>query len=307
MEVSAHAIFLDKLYGVKFDIGLFTNISNEHLDFFHNMDNYAHTKVAFFNKKYMKESVCNIDDFWGVEIAKKANIPVVSYGIYNPANIFAVDIKINIKGSNFFVNIDDEILEIDTGLIGEYNVYNILGCIGVAKLMGVDNNTIRIALKNQKPVDGRFNVFGLENNKKIIVDFAHTPDGFEKVLSLIKKLRMGRIITIFGCVGYSDSNKRMLMGKVANNYSDKLIITTDNIGEADFDMVVEDIKKGIDLDKDIQVIFDRAKAINMAFKDMRSNDTLVILGKGAETKQVIGKDVLEYSDLDVVKDLIKGE
>ncbi|MBQ3047433.1 MAG: UDP-N-acetylmuramoyl-L-alanyl-D-glutamate--2,6-diaminopimelate ligase, partial [Clostridia bacterium] len=307
MEVSAHAIFYNKVYGLKFDCALFTNITEEHLDFFGTMEDYVATKTSFFVKENVRECVCNIDDKYGVLIAKKNSIPTISYGIYNPANIFAVDIKMSIKKSSFFVNINDEVVEIESILVGEYNIYNILGAIGVSKLLGVGTETIKKALKKQKEVAGRFNVFALKENKVIVVDFAHTPDGFEKVLSLIKKLRKGKIITIFGCVGYANTQKRVAMGEIAGKYSDEIIITTDNIGNADFNATSKEIVTKVRIDCKVKIIEDRLEAIKSAYKNMSKNDTLVILGKGAEKKQVIkGRDI-DYCDIDVVKNLIKGE
>ena len=198
-------------------------------------------------------------------------------------------------------------INIDSHLTGEYNVYNILSAVGVAKLLGVDNKSIRNGIAKLKSVDGRFMVYSYSDNKKIIIDFAHTPDGFEKVLSLVKKLRKGKITCLFGCVGYSDSIKRRLMGEVASKYCDKIIITTDNIGNTNFDEVVEDISKGVPQEKLAHIIFDRPLAIKTAFEEMEKNETLVLLGKGTESKQVIGDKAIEYNEVGIVTSLLKGE
>jgi len=307
MEVSAHAIYYKKLFDVYFDVGIFTNLTNEHLDFFRDMENYSAVKKSFFTKKIMRECVVNVDDKYGVDIAKNSGVPCVSYGINNPSNIFAVGIKITINGTKFYVNVNDEILNISTNLVGEYNVYNILSAIGAAKLLGIANDNIIRGVKKLKNINGRFMVYQLPENKKIVVDFAHTPDGFEKVLSLIKKLRKGKIISVFGCVGYSDAAKRKVMGQVAVRYCDEIIITTDNIGLSDFKTINQDIKEGIANDAIVTEIFDRDKAIEYAFKNLQKNETLVILGKGCEDKQVIGDKKLDYCDIQVVENLLKGE
>jgi len=306
MEVSAHAIYYNKLYGVKFDYAVFTNVSNEHLDFFKTMENYINIKKSFFNKKNVKEAVVNIDDKVGVEIAKESSLPIVSYGIYNPANVFAVNIKVSIDGSEFVVNVNDDVFSIRSCLVGEYNVYNILASIACCKLMGIENRFIIKALKNLKQIEGRFIKYSRSLNRKIIIDFAHTPDGFEKVLSLIKKLRKGKIITVFGCVGYSDKYKRQEMGRIASKYSDELIITTDNIGFENFDVICRDIEDGISKGVSIK-IEDRKTAIGFAFDRMRANDTLVLLGKGNESKQVVKDQIIKYCDIDVVEGLLAGE
>ncbi|MBE5734890.1 MAG: UDP-N-acetylmuramoyl-L-alanyl-D-glutamate--2,6-diaminopimelate ligase [Clostridiales bacterium] len=306
MEVSAHAIYYDKIYGIFFDVGVFTNISNEHLDFFHDMDNYSRVKMSIFNKKYMKEFVVNTDDEYGIKLAKSSTIPAVSYGINNPCNVFAVNIKMSINGSDFYVNVNDDIIHIKTHLLGEYNVYNILASISVAKLLGVSNAVIEKGLKNLPQIDGRFMVYKTSQNKRIIIDFAHTPDGFEKVLGLVKKLRKGKLTVLFGCVGYSDAVKRTLMGKIASEYADKLVVTTDNIGNADFDQVYSDIVLGVDGGVEVIKEYDRAKAIADAYKAMTNNETLVLLGKGTEDKQVIKNECVPYSDVLVVEGLLGG-
>ncbi len=305
-EVSAHAIYYNKTYGINWDVAVFTNISEEHLDFFGTMDNYVNTKIDYFKSANIREAVVNVDDEYGRIIAKRGNIPTITYGLHNPANIFAVNMKMSIRGAKLVVNVDDDILDIRTKLTGEYNVYNIMAAIGACKMLGVDDNSIITALQNMKGVDGRFMVYTMPNNRKIIIDFAHTPDGFDKVLSLIKNLRRGKITTLFGCVGYSDTHKRTAMGKVASKYSDEIIISTDNLGTEDFDVVARDIKSGTTLHKVIAEIPDRARAIQFAIERMQPNDTLVLLGKGVENKQVIGDEVVPYSDVDEVKKCIRS-
>lgn len=305
IEVSAHAIYYQKIAGIKFDIGVFTNISNEHLDFFGDMENYAHVKKSFFSANYVKECVVNIDDDLGMQIAYDSDIPCVSFGLTRPANIFAVDIMTSIDIMTFVVNAFDDILRIKTYLIGDYNVYNIMASIGVCRLLGLNDNTIVQNLTKIRSIDGRWQTFDCENDKKIIVDFAHTPDGFEKVMSLIKSLRHGKITTIFGCVGYSDVKKRTEMGEIASKYSDKIIVTTDNICNADFEDVVNDIIKNITCD--FEVVEDRKNAISLAFSQIKSGETIVILGKGNERYQKIGNKKIPYSDIDVVKELLQNK
>lgn len=303
MEVSAHAIFYQKIAGMKFDIGVFTNISNEHLDFFGDMDNYAHVKKSFFSANYVKECVINIDDDLGMEIAYDSDVPCVSCGLTRPANIFAVDIVTSFDKMTFVVNAFDDILRIKSHLIGDYNVYNIMASIGVCRLLGLDDNTITQNIKKIEHVDGRWQVFNCQNDKKVVVDFAHTPDGFENVLSLVKSLRRGKITTIFGCVGYSDSEKRTKMGEVASKYSDKIVITTDNICDADFKNVADDILKNVSCE--YKIIENRKQAIIECFSQMVGAETLVVLGKGNEKYQKIGDKKIPYSDIDVVQSLIK--
>ena len=301
IEVSAHAIFYNKIAGLKFDVGVFTNISNEHLDFFKSMENYANVKKSFFFSSYVKECVVNIDDDLGMKIAYSTDVPCVSFGLTRPANVFAVDIKLSFDNMSFIVNAFDDIYGIKTSLIGDYNVYNIMASIGACRLLGVDDKTINNTINSIGGIEGRWMTFGFDSNKKIIVDFAHTPDGFEKVLALVRSLRKGKITTLFGCVGYSDSEKRIQMGQIASKFSDRIILSSDNPCNSSFDSIISDIKQGITCE--CVEIEDREKAIRFAFDNMIDNETLVILGKGAEKYQKVNGKYIKYSDIDVVNNL----
>ncbi len=306
LEASAHAIALNKLYNLKNEVCVFTNISNEHLDFFNTMEEYSKLKCGYVNNRLNKHMIINVDDEYGAKIIKDAKIDFSTYGIFNPASTFAIDIKTSMQGSSFVVNSEDNIMNIKSKLIGDFNVYNILGAICCAKFIGVDNSSIEKAIKKMNRVDGRFNVFELDENKKVVVDFAHTPDGFEKTLSLLRKLRKGKIIVVFGCVGYSDKNKRTMMGKVADSYADHIIITNDNICDAKFNDVNSDIIKGIEK-CDIEIIFDREKAVLKALRNLSVNDTLVLLGKGCESYQKINGKKVRYSDIELVNNFIANK
>lgn len=305
MEVSAHSIYYQKIAEIKFDVGVFTNISNEHLDFFGDMENYAHVKKSFFSPNYVKECVINIDDDLGMQIAYDADIPCVSFGLTRPANIFALDTVINFDYMSFVVNAFDDILRIKSRLVGDYNVYNIMASIGVCRLVGLDDESIVGGISNIQNVEGRWQTYDIGNDNKVVVDYAHTPDGFDKVLSLVKSLRTGKITTIFGCVGYSDSEKRTQMGEVSSRYSDKVIITTDNICDAKFEDIVCDIAKNIECE--YQIIENREQAISNTLNSLTKGETVVILGKGNEKYQKIGKEKIPYSDIDVVKKYIENK
>lgn len=304
IEASAHAIELKKMHGIKNELGIFTNISNEHLDYFKTMEHYSAVKTSYFKPENMKASVVNIDDEYGKKICVEAGSRCFSYGIANPAHSFAIDIETSMKGSKFVVNTFDNIINIESVLVGDFNIYNTLAAITAAKVLGCSNDVIKDAIKNMKPVEGRFNIFEHKNNIKIIVDFAHTSDGFEKTLGIIKKLRQGKIITLFGCVDYADKEKREKMGEVADKYSDEIIITADNPNFTTVDEIAVDIKKGIKKCK-VTVISNRKEAIEFAFKNLKTNDTLVLLGKGAETHQKIKGKNEKHSDIMVVKGLLK--
>lgn len=305
MEVSAHAIDLSKVAGIKFKVGLFTNISNEHLDYFGNMRNYAKCKLSFFDSKYIEEAVINVDDTYGMELAKKNVVPSITYGVFNPSNTFAVNMYSTFSGSKYMVNALDSLYDIDTCLIGEHNVYNVLGAISVCKLLNIRDEYILKGVNSLSMIDGRCNITKLKNNNHIVIDFAHTPDGFENILSVLRRLAKGKMITIFGCVDYSDAKKRALMGSVASKYSDFIILTSDNPNYMEVSKINKDIKHGFKKFKEYTEIDDRAEAIKYGMSLLCHDDALVILGKGGEHKQVIMGQKFQYNEQEVVNNLLQ--
>ena len=267
------------------------------------MENYARCKLDYFNKKNMKEAVINVDDFYGMELAYKSQIPCITYALKAPANSFAIDIDLDIGGTKFVANILDDIFDVNSIMCGEFNVYNLLAAMTVAKMLGVKSSVIQNALKKMKTIDGRFNVFEFGDNR-VLVDFAHTPDSIEKTLKLVRQFVSGRIYTIFGCVGYSNRDKRIEMGQVVDSLSDEIILTTDNRGTVAFQDICSDILNGI-TKCNVVAIEDREDAIKYGLGELKSGDILCVLGKGAENFQMIEGERKEYSDLEVVKRLLK--
>ena len=302
MEVSAQAIYYKKVYGIKFDICIFTNISKEHLDFFESMEKYAKVKMDFFNSKNMKECVVNIDDFFGRELAYKVDIPCVSYGIKEPCNSFAVDMEYSLDRTKFVANILDDIVSVNMPFVGEYNVYNIISAMTIVKMLGLSQGELESALNNLIEIDGRFNVVNFDD-KKIIIDFAHTPESIEKLLKHIREYANGRIVSVFGCVGYSDSEKRCEMGQVVSKYSDLAIITSDNPGNTSFNVIVKDIMLGLSCE--YRAIENRVSAIEYGISVLQHEDILVLIGKGAETFQKIGDERIPYNDKETVEKLLE--
>jgi UDP-N-acetylmuramoyl-L-alanyl-D-glutamate--2,6-diaminopimelate ligase len=281
---------------------VFTNINREHLDFFGSYENYVKTKMSLFTSDYVGTAIINTDDFYGRELAYKCSIPVVSYGINDPANSFAMDIDLGFDYTAFIANVLDEVVNVRTPFVGRYNVYNLIGAMTVAKLIVGGGINLNKVVDNLKPIDGRYNVY-YKGCKKIIIDFAHTPNSIEELLSHIKTTTNSKIISLFGCVGYSDKDKRKKMGEVVARYSDYIIITTDNIGMANFGEVAEDIILGVGTGKYV-CIEDRKTAIDYGYSIMNDGDILVLIGKGAENFQTIGVNRVPYSDKDCVMEII---
>ncbi len=301
MEVSAHAIDLYKVWGIRFEAGLFTNLSRDHLDYFETMERYKAAKQKFFCKDYCKVCVFNFDDGVGRDFYRNCDCKKYSYAIINPSDLFAINIEMSLKGSNFVVNFEDEIMEVEISLAGKFNVYNSMGAIAVAKILGIGSDNIVAGIYTMPQVDGRFNLYKV-GSKNVIIDFAHTPDGMENVLRTARSLSEGEIVTVFGCGGNRDSGKRKIMGEVASKYSDKIFLTSDNPRFEDPCKIIEDIKSGT---QDAVVLENRKEAIITAIKTSSPFATILVLGKGAEDYQEQNGIKHPYSDKEVVFEYIE--
>lgn len=302
MEVSAHALALNKLKGIKFEVGAFTNLTLDHLDFFKTMGNYALSKLKFLKKSYSKKVLINMDDDYGKLFYKVSNSKIYTYSIDNPSDNFAMDIKYNLKGTSFIINSFDNIFEIKSPLLCKFNVYNVLCAVVTAKLLDISNEDIFGALKTIQKIDGRMNFYDLKDGKTVVIDYAHTPDGMENVLKGLKNITNNKIITVFGCGGNRDRNKRSKMGKIASFYSDKVIVTSDNPREENEDKIIDDIVLEI---KDYIREKNRKKAIELAINEAKTGDIIAILGKGNEKTQEIKGVKYPFSDYEVIKEYLK--
>ncbi|MCD8308501.1 MAG: UDP-N-acetylmuramoyl-L-alanyl-D-glutamate--2,6-diaminopimelate ligase [Clostridia bacterium] len=304
MEVSAHALYFDKIAGITFAAGIFTNCTQDHLDFFSSMKEYSECKKLLFKGGRCKLSVLNSDDALGREISRFAPDPVM-YGLKNPADIFAVDICDGISGISFVINIYDELYDIKLNLPAEHNVYNAMAAAACASEMGVDIGVIAKGLYNLKKVDGRLELAGRYNGGDIFVDFAHTPDGLEKSLQALKKLCKGRLYCLFGCGGNRDKSKRPIMGEVAAKYADFCIITSDNPRFEDPYEIITQIEEGLrPSGKSYVTVTDRQTATEYAVKLLKEGDILLVAGKGGENYQEIMGIKHSYNDNTVIKNII---
>ncbi len=307
MEVSAHAIALNKLAGVRFDVGVLTNVTQDHLDFFGTFENYRDTKSKFLKPKYCTITIVNADDSLGQDIViamqniQKSNFCVVSYGINSPADNFATAIKYDLNGTHYFLNIDDNLICINTRLIGEFNIYNALASASACYSVGVSLEAIKEGLNSMDFVPGRINIIRLNNGAGVVIDYAHTPDGLENILSTMRKITKGRLISVFGCGGNRDTSKRAIMGEISENVADFTVLTSDNPRLEKPESIILDIEKGMSKSSHISIP-DRKQAIFYALERLNSGDVAVIAGKGAEDYlDIMGKKV-HYSDFETVQE-----
>lgn len=304
MEVSAHALKFNKIAGITFEAGIFTNCTQDHLDFFQNMKEYAECKKSLFRGGKCRFSVINSDDPVGREITAFAPSPV-TYGLKNPADVFAVDIEERIDGVSFVLNLFDELYEINLHMPALHNVSNAMAAAACAKVMGVPTEKIAEGLEGLCSVPGRLECVGSYNGAYIFVDFAHTPDGLEKSLASLKKLCKGKLYCLFGCGGNRDATKRPIMGKVAAEYADFCIITSDNPRYEDPYDIISQIEEGLrPSGKAYVTVTDRQTATEYAVRLLKEGDILLVAGKGGENYQEVMGIKHSYSDNTVIKNII---
>ncbi|MGN0818927.1 MAG: UDP-N-acetylmuramoyl-L-alanyl-D-glutamate--2,6-diaminopimelate ligase [Christensenellaceae bacterium] len=306
MEVSAHAIALKKVCGIKFDTLVFTNCTQDHLDYFKDFETYKSVKKSIFNKNLAENIIVNTDDPLGVEILNEVE-GVTSYAIKNPADVFAVNQRVGISGTSFVINIFDEIYDVKTKLVGAFNIYNILASMTAARLMGVSLEVMVKAVKKLQPISGRMEKVAVYNGGCVFVDYAHTPDGLEKALISLRKVTKNNLYLVFGCGGNRDSSKRQIMGRIAGDLADFSVITSDNPRFEDSYKIISQIECGLrESSLDYICIENRKKAIIYGLKLLGVGDNLLIAGKGSENYQEIMGVFHEFSDKGVVLEYIDG-
>lgn len=305
MEVSAHAIALNKMAGVVCDAGILTNITQDHLDFFGTFDNYRDTKLKFLTDEFCDVKVANIDDncIKNCILTQKIN-KIATFGLENPSDVFATKINYSMLGTSFIINLDDDLRAVNMRLIGEFNVYNALGVATACLRLGIDAEAIAIGLSTCPFVAGRCNIIPLNCGAFAVVDYAHTPDGLSKILSSIRPLCKGRLISLFGCGGNRDTTKREIMGQISGKMADFTVITSDNPRLEEPNAIIEQIKKGVETQTDSYIcIQNRKEAILNTVKKLQPRDVLVIAGKGAEDYMDIAGEKIHYSDFEVLQEV----
>ena len=312
VEVSSHALSQKRTEGCRFASAIFTNLTHEHLDYHETMENYYEAKARLFTE-LMDEGgvpVINFDDEWGARLARSLK-RATTFSLEEGALIFPENVEITADSIGATVNTPEGQLEINSSLVGEYNLSNILAAIGAAQALGIDNETIAKGIASVKRIPGRLDRVsaGDERTKatSFFVDYAHTPDALERVLETLGKITKGRLITVFGCGGDRDADKRALMGEISARLSDITIITSDNPRSEEPKKIIEDIEagfKGVEkADECLElsgrgyvVHADRREAIEKAVECAKEEDTVLVAGKGHEDYQLVGKKRLSFDD-----------
>ncbi|KYO66676.1 UDP-N-acetylmuramoyl-L-alanyl-D-glutamate--2,6-diaminopimelate ligase [Thermovenabulum gondwanense] len=304
MEVSSHSLKLSRVDDISFEVGVFTNLTQDHLDFHPDFEDYYLSKRKLFSLS--KKAAINADDFHGNRLMNEIKIPSISYAIENDADVKANNVKISEDGVSYDLIYRGEKININYQVPGKFSVYNSLAAISAALLLGIDLNTSAKAISKVKGVPGRFEPIKEGQNFSVIVDYAHTPDGLENVLNTIKSFAKGRIITVFGAGGDRDKTKRPKMGKIVSELSDYFIITSDNPRTEDPVKIIEDIEAGVDPAKSYEKIVDRREAIKKAIEIAQKDDVILIAGKGHENYQIIKDRIIPFDDREVAREFLKA-
>lgn len=303
MEVSSHALYLDRVYGCNYEVGVFTNLTQDHLDFHETMENYRDAKGILFNM--CKKGIVNADDEASKTYLETGSCEFESYAVDNPSDLKAENVSYTQSGVEFTVSGVDFSLAIP----GKFSVYNALCAISAVKALGYDLETIAKHLKTAKGVKGRAEVVDLGFDFTVLIDYAHTPDGIENILKAVRGFAKGRVVILFGCGGDRDPLKRPLMGKAASSLADFSIVTSDNPRTEEPVSIIKQILPGVS--GEYVVIENRREAIEYAVRNAKKDDVIVLAGKGHEDYQIIGKEKRHFDEREIlfeIRDAIrKGE
>ena len=309
MEVSSHALELNRVAYSNFNVGIFTNLSVDHLDFHKNMDNYLNAKKKLFYNT-QKCNIINIDDKYGEKIVKeisKLKTSIVTYGIEKESNVRAENIELLMDGSKFNLITPKGSIDIKLNIPGTFSVYNGLAAASCGYAYDISLQNIKKGLESIKGVRGRFEIVPTNRDFTVIIDFAHTPDGFEKVMQTINQFAKGRKIVLFGAGGERGKTRRKPMGEIVAKYSDLCVITTDNPRTENSEDIIKDIVAGVEKVKGKYMTFiDRKKAIEYVIKNSQTNDVILLAGKGHETYQIIGEKILPFDEKTIVLDILRN-
>lgn len=293
MEVSSHALDQHRVGGVKFERALFTNLSQDHLDYHPDMEEYFSAKARLFTPQYAEQGIVGIDDDWGKRLAKEAAIGVLTFGIEEPADIRATEVRSDPSGSSFEI----EGRAVRSPLLGAFNVLNCVGALAVARTLGIEPASAIDGIQNVEGVPGRVERVDQGQDFLLMVDYAHTPDSIDNVLRASRPLTRGRLIVVFGCGGDRDRTKRPEMGRAATSLADLTVITSDNPRSEDPGSIIAQIEPGARAGGGLYAIEpDRRAAIALAIREAHPGDVVVIAGKGHETGQEFADRTIPFDD-----------
>ena len=303
MEVSAHALDLRKLVGMKFDQGIFTNFSQDHLDYFGTMETYRRAKEKFFDPFYIGHAVVNADDEAGKYMLGR--VPATTYGVSVPADAYANEIEILESGVSYRLHWKDVVLPLHLHISGIFNVYNSMAAAVACLEMGISPENVKAGLESVTVVPGRIEPLPTHTPYRVILDYAHSPASLESILKTIRQFTRGRLICVFGCGGGRDKEKRPIMGEISGRLADFSVLTSDNPRLEDPMDILRAIEEGIKRTTGPYVVIEnRREAIRYAMQMGQPGDVIVLAGKGHETYQDIGGQKHPFDEKVVVREIL---
>ncbi|HAX39955.1 MAG TPA: UDP-N-acetylmuramoyl-L-alanyl-D-glutamate--2,6-diaminopimelate ligase [Clostridiales bacterium] len=303
METSSHALEQFRVHGIKFDVGLFTNLTQDHLDYHKSFDNYlAAKKTLFLNSK---KAVINVDDPYSGRMMEGLAIPIMTFGVRDRADISATDIDITTDGVRFDLHTPEGEVFLNLAIPGLFSVFNAMGAAGMALAGGMKLSAVKAGLESLTSVSGRLEPVKTNRDFSVFVDYAHTPDALENVLKTVQQFAKGRVICVFGCGGDRDRAKRPIMGEIAGRFSELAVITSDNPRTEDPMAIIETIEEGVKRSgTKYAVIENRKEAIRYALSVAQGDDVIMIAGKGHENYQEIKGTKYHFDDKEIVEELL---
>lgn len=308
MEVTAHALDLRKVVGIEFASVGFTNLTQDHLDYFGTMENYGAAKAKLFDKEMSRLASINIDDEFGAYLSSKASCEQKTYSLKNQkADFYAENIRLHSAYSEFSLLFGGDKYNVRVNMTGLFNISNAVCSIALASALGLDAKICIAGIEEFTSVPGRFEAVDTkESGISVIIDYAHSPDGVENVLKAINSFKKGKLICVFGCGGNRDSAKRSIMGKISGQLADSCVLTSDNPRFEEPDAIIDEIESGIkETNCQYVRITDRRAAIEYALKNAKKDDVVAILGKGDEDYQEIKGEKHHFSDRETVEELLE--
>jgi UDP-N-acetylmuramoyl-L-alanyl-D-glutamate--2,6-diaminopimelate ligase len=310
MEVSSHALALKRVAGIEFDVAALTNITQDHLDFHGTFEKYREAKAILFTNLHIgakkgKTAVFNTDDYSAKTIMARTKTPIMTYGKAVTNDVYPLAFEVAAK--HMRLNLSTPVGEMDLLLhiTGEFNVYNVMTAVAVMLAEKIDKKTIIDVLDGFAGVPGRFQLVEAGQPYTVIVDYAHTPDGLDNVLKTARQITKGKLWAVFGCGGDRDNKKRPIMGRIALELADNLVVTSDNPRSENPELIILDIEKGLagaPAEKKIHKITDRKEAIEFALSHAEADDVIMIAGKGHENYQILRDKTIHFDDCEVVRE-----
>ena len=299
MEVSSHALYLERVYGISFAVGIFTNLTQDHLDFHKTMENYCDAKAKLF--RMCKVGVVNADDPWCARLTKNAACRILTYAQHAAADLRAEKVALSAEGVSFDAVHAQARVPVFVGIPGEFMVYNTLDVLGAAMALGISLEESAQVLRCSAHVKGRVEVVPTGTDYTMLIDYAHTPDAVENVLKTVRGFAKGRVVALFGCGGDRDRAKRPLMGAIAAQLADLVIVTSDNPRTEDPGGIIQDILAGMYRAQTPHIVLEnRIEAIHYAMDHAQKDDVIVLMGKGHETYQIIGTEKHHLDEREVI-------